>query len=49
VKHHVINPLAKGLTELATKEARREIEWLRETYLGGGSGGGGGGGSGMVV
>ena len=50
VKHHVINPLAKDLTSLATTEAKREIDWLRQQYLGGGGGGGaGGGGGGSVV
>lgn len=51
MKHHVINPLAKGLTELATAEAKREIDWLRETYLGGGgtSGSSDGGGGGVTV
>lgn len=53
VKHHVINPLAKDLTSLATAEAKREINWLRDQYLGGsgsgGVGGGGGGGAGSSV
>lgn len=48
VKHHVISPLAKDLTSLATAEAKREIDWLRRQYLGGGGGAGSGGGSVVV-